>query len=90
MTHAEFMQLTPRMFDALCRRADAERKYRDFHVGIIASTVANFSYCAPKEPLTPSDFMPTSVEKAKPQADAASMLTSLTSALSAKGILVNG
>jgi hypothetical protein len=27
-------------------------------VGIIASTIANFSMCHPKEPLTVSDFMP--------------------------------
>jgi hypothetical protein len=75
------------MFDALCKRSEAERKYRDFHVGIVASTVANFSYSPPKEPLTPSDFMPTG---SKPHLDTAAMLTSFASSLSAKGMLING
>jgi hypothetical protein len=67
LTDAEFYALTPRQYDALCRRQWEQIEHTELLVGIVASTVANFSLGAPKGGTKPADFMPSQFGKARPQ-----------------------
>jgi hypothetical protein len=58
LSELEFWHLTGRQLSALIRRRKHEHERQQYLAGIIASTEANFSMRAPKEPLTAFDFMP--------------------------------
>lgn len=55
---AEFWRITPRQLGLLAKRFEGRQKREDLLVGLLASVTANYSFCAPKEPLCPADFMP--------------------------------
>ena len=65
LSDEEFFRLTPRQFHLLLARHREHAEHQQFLVGILASTVANFSMSAPKTPLTPADFMPRPSKKKK-------------------------
>ena len=70
MSSTQFWRLTPRQFAALLARKREQREYHELLVGILASTVANYSMGAPKKSRVPSDFMPSQMGKrreAKPK-----------------------
>jgi hypothetical protein len=48
--------LTPGELDAFYRRYVQAREREDLLVGILASAVVNFSFCAPKRQVGPEDF----------------------------------
>jgi hypothetical protein len=49
----------------LLKRKEAEIRRGYLQVGILASTVANFSLCHPDKPLAPIDFVPGESSKEK-------------------------
>jgi hypothetical protein len=57
LTSEEFLDMTPRMLQALCRRDLIAMQRNELLVGILASTVANFGFARPDQPLKPEDFM---------------------------------
>jgi hypothetical protein len=59
LTDREFFSLTPRQFHILLDRHHERSHHHEWLAGMIASTVANFSMGAPKEPFKPGDFMPS-------------------------------
>lgn len=63
LTDEEFWHMTGRQLSALTRRHKQASEREHYLVGLLASVTANFSMCRPKEPLTPSDFMPNRKEK---------------------------
>lgn len=63
MSAEEFWQLTPRQFAALLARKREQREYHELLMGVLASTVANYSFGAPKKPRVPTDFMPSQAGK---------------------------
>lgn len=57
LSDGEWLDMTPRQFRAL-QKVRLERLQREeLLVGIIASTVENFSMCAPRKAVTPESFM---------------------------------
>ncbi len=61
--------MTPRQLGYLSKRHKQAKKRLELLAGVIASTTANYSMSAPKEPCAPSDFMPSRIGKKKPAAD---------------------
>jgi hypothetical protein len=53
----EWLEMTPRMLHALRKRQIEQMQREELLVGILASTTANFSFCAPEKPLHPEIFM---------------------------------
>ena len=53
-----FYALTPRQFHLLVDQHRERVEHQELLTGILASTIANWSMGAPKEPLAPSVFMP--------------------------------
>lgn len=53
----EWLEMTPRMLHALRLRQIEQMQREELLVGIIASTTANTSFCAPEKPFTPESFM---------------------------------
>lgn len=49
--------MTPAMLDMIAKRKVAAQSREDFLFGILNSTVANYSFCAPEKPRQPEDFM---------------------------------
>jgi hypothetical protein len=71
-------------FHALYECHAQARKYEDYRTGVIASIVANFGFCHPKEWLSPSDIMPSLRDKtgiAQAPVSAKDQLNSLRAAL---------
>lgn len=63
LSSEEWLDMTPRQFKAL-QDVKLERWQREeLLVGILASTVENFSMCAPKKPVTPEAFMLHKIER---------------------------
>jgi len=56
LTDDQFYALTPRQYHLLLERHRDREKHTEWMVGLLASTVANWSMGAPKEPLQPRDF----------------------------------
>ena len=54
---AEFWQMTPRQLDLLSRRHRAEREWAELQQARLMAVVVNYSFCAPKEPVSAADFM---------------------------------
>lgn len=54
-----FFRLTPRQLDLLLAQHRARTDHQELLAGIVASTIANHSFCPPKKPLAPGDFMPS-------------------------------
>jgi hypothetical protein len=54
---AEFLELTPRLFDKLAIRLLARMEREEFLTGILASQIGNFSMGAPSTPFGPDDFV---------------------------------
>jgi len=65
LTDAEFYALTPRQFHLLVDQHRERVEHQELLTGILASTIANWSMGAPKEPLAPSVFMPCRRGRAK-------------------------
>jgi hypothetical protein len=59
LTDQQFFDLTPRQFHLLLDQHRERTKHEEWMVGILAATIANFSGHPPKEPLKPTDFMPS-------------------------------
>jgi hypothetical protein len=59
------MSMTPRQLSYLIKRLDAEHTRQEFFVGIIASTIVNWSMCRGEdfEPVCPADYMPSQFGK---------------------------
>jgi hypothetical protein len=57
LTDREFGELTPRQFALLMDRHREKVDLDKTLAGIVASAVANFGYCRPKEALQPADFV---------------------------------
>lgn len=57
LSAAEFWELTPRQYHLLLERHRDKQKHTEWLVGVLTSTVVNWSMVpAPKEPLRPRDF----------------------------------
>ena len=56
LTDAEFFALTPRQYSLLLERQREHQKHTEWMVGVLASTVANWSMGAPEEQLQPRHF----------------------------------
>ena len=80
---------TPRTIKLLLDRKQIvskhEDQYREFLMGVLASTVANFSMTRGKEAYKPSDFMPSEWNKPKRQQSYEEM----SAALQAWGAVTN-
>jgi hypothetical protein len=63
LSAAEFWQLTPRQFAALLARKREQLEYHELLMGVLAATIANYSFGAPKKPRIPADFMPSQLGK---------------------------
>jgi hypothetical protein len=59
LTDNEFYRLTPRQLRALRHQYEQSLTHSELLTGIIASTVANYSFHPPKKPHVPSEFMPS-------------------------------
>ena len=70
--------MTPRLFDALRKRIERRHQREEVLVGILASTIGNFSMGAPKTPFKPEDFVftnpPRPIDQAPKQQSTKSML----------------
>jgi hypothetical protein len=70
---AEFWGLTPLELDAFHRRYAQAREEDQLLFGILASSIVNFSFYAPKKPVKPSDFgLGPRPQKARSQSSALS------------------
>lgn len=49
--------MTPAMLERIAKRKMVEQHREDLLFGILNSTVANYSFCAPEKPRQPEDFM---------------------------------
>jgi hypothetical protein len=58
VSEPDFWALTPRQLNALTKRWRARWDAERYLFGMLASVTANFSFCHPKEPYSPADFMP--------------------------------
>jgi hypothetical protein len=50
--------MTPHQLSYLTKRHRQRQEREQLLTGLLASVTANYSMCAPKEPLCPADFMP--------------------------------
>jgi hypothetical protein len=57
LTDAEFLELTPHQFYVLIDTYAEMVEHQEFLTGLIAATVANWSFHAPKKQLTPNDML---------------------------------
>lgn len=57
LTSDEWLAMTPRMAQELQRRRLEQLRQRELMFGMVIANGANFSFCAPKEPLQPKRFM---------------------------------
>jgi hypothetical protein len=57
LSATEWLDMTPRMLHALRLRQIETMQREELLVGIIASTTANYGFCRPDKPLSPSVFM---------------------------------
>ena len=68
LTADEWLAMTPRMVQALIARRMERTRQLELMIGMVIANNANYSSCAPKEPLLPERFMlhPWPKEKPKP------------------------
>lgn len=63
LTTEEFFRLTPRQLRVLAdkdsERIEQQREHAELLNGILAAATVNHSFCRPKEPKAPADFMPS-------------------------------
>jgi len=52
----DFWRVTPRQYQLLLERHRERERHREWLVGLVLSTIANWSIAAPKEALRPEDF----------------------------------
>lgn len=57
LSSEEWLDMTPRMFEALRKLRLEEIQRQELMMGVVASTMANFSMAAPKKPIEPKAFM---------------------------------
>jgi hypothetical protein len=57
LSDEEWLEMTPRMLHALRKRQIEQMQREEMLVGIVSATTANFSFCAPTQPLRPESFM---------------------------------
>jgi hypothetical protein len=72
LSQEDFYALTPRQFNALALRHKENYDRAELLMGISTSSIVNHSFCTPKNPYTPMQFMPSKQgelqrEKAKPK-----------------------
>jgi hypothetical protein len=67
LTDDQFLDLTPRQLQLLNDRHKEQTDHEELLAGIIASTLANYSFAGVKKPLVPADFMPSQWAKKKPK-----------------------
>jgi hypothetical protein len=63
LTDEEFYSLTPRQFDALCKRHRMASELTEFFFAQVASTVMNTGFRSTEKPTSPADFMPSQRNK---------------------------
>ena len=66
LSDADFLNMTPRMFDAIRKRHTRQMVREERLVGIIASHIVNWSLGAPKKPRDAEDYVFT--ERVRPLA----------------------
>jgi hypothetical protein len=52
-----FWAMSPRQLGLLTDRFERRQQREELLVGLLASVTANYSFCAPKEPLSATDFV---------------------------------
>jgi len=69
LTSDEFFRLTPRQLRVLAdkdwERMESQQEHAELLIGILAAATVNHSFCRPKEPKAPADFMPSQKTKSK-------------------------
>jgi hypothetical protein len=68
LTSDDFYALTPRQFDALCKRKRIELAQYEFMSAQITSWIANTGFKSVEKPTTARDFMPSEWAKKKTSA----------------------
>lgn len=58
LSEGEFWRMTPRQLDLLSKRHRAHREWAELLNARLMAVVVNYSFCAPKEPVSAADFMP--------------------------------
>jgi hypothetical protein len=68
LSDEEWLEMTPKMLHELRKRQIVQFQREELLVGIIASTTANTSFCAPEKPFSAESFMlhPFPPQPAKP------------------------
>ena len=63
LTSEQFFRLTPRQLRVLADKdwefIERQREHAELLAGIITAGVVNYSFCHPKQPVKPADFMPS-------------------------------
>jgi len=69
LTSEQFFRLTPRQLRVLAdkdwERIESRREHAELLNGILTANTVNHSFCRPKEPKAPVDFMPSQKTKSK-------------------------
>lgn len=68
LTSEEFYDLTPRQFHALTLRHKEAHERVEMLMGITTAAQVNHSFCTPKKPYCPADFMPSQLVKREQKA----------------------
>jgi hypothetical protein len=63
LSDEEFYALTPRQFDALCKRHRMASEMTEFFFAQVSSTVMNTGFRSTEKPTSPADFMPSQRNK---------------------------
>lgn len=63
LTDEEFYSLTPRQFDALCKRHRMAQELTEYFFAQVSSTVMNTGFRSTDKPTSPADFMPSQRNK---------------------------
>lgn len=75
LSDADFGKLTPRLFDALLARKEAQDTRENIRAGVVAAAVVNFSMVHPDKPVSPMDFVPQGRHSKKAAAEEVDMRT---------------
>jgi hypothetical protein len=63
LSDEEFYSLTPKQLYMLLDEHERQIEHQEFMLAQVCSTTANWSMCAPKQPLKPEMFMPSAWAK---------------------------
>jgi hypothetical protein len=80
--------MTPRQLSAFAERLDRRQEREELLVGLLASVTANFSFCAPREPLCAADFVPGRKRSKPPELSEEEIAVQIDSILRPRAIVV--